>query len=400
MIKELKILMLEDTSADADLIEKALRNEDIKFVSKRVEDRAGFISSLNEFNPDVILSDHSLPQFDSLSALSITKEKHSHIPFILVTGSVSEEFAVRCIKSGAEDYVLKDNLIRLPSIIENALSKKHLKDENHVIKKLNNELKNAYDTIAQKNKDITDSINYARNVQEALMQRTADIKEHFKNSFVILLPKNTLSGDFYWVKNTPDSCLLAAIDCTGHGVPGALLTIMGMNILHAAVNVHKLYSPSSIVKFLDEDLNRKLSHKNGKVINDGMDIAICDINLKKMLLTVSGANRPVYLIRNGNLEQIQTDKYNIGTDEEAKQFSSQEVSLKKGDIIFLFSDGIQDQFGGKNKKKLGSSGFRDMLLLAYGGDFNKVEDKLRSTLAQWQGQEEQTDDILVIGIKI
>ncbi|HTA82987.1 MAG TPA: SpoIIE family protein phosphatase [Bacteroidia bacterium] len=401
MIKELRILMLEDTAEDAEFIERALRNDHIKFVSKRVEDRTGFTNSLHEFNPDIVLSDHSLPQFDSLSALHIVKENYSHIPFILVTGSVSEEFAVKCIKSGAEDYVLKNNLIRLPSIIENALNKKDLKAENLVIKNLNTKLNSAYEVIAQKNKDIIDSINYARNVQEALMQRIVDINDYFSESFVLLLPKDVLSGDFYWVRNIGERTIIAAVDCTGHGVPGALLTIMGMNILHSAVGVHKISSPPAILKFLDEDLNRKLSHRGGgKIINDGMDMSICEIDRKEMIITVSGANRPVYIIRDGELQSIITDKYSIGSGDPAKQFDAKHVPIKKGDMVFLFSDGFQDQFGGPSGKKLGSAHFKEMLLAACKENFAGAEKRLHTSLKEWQGNEEQTDDILVIGIKI
>ncbi len=401
MAKELRILMLEDTAEDAEFIERALRNDHIKFVAHRVEDRTSFTNSLHDFNPDIILSDHSLPQFDSLSALHIVKEKCAHIPFILVTGSVSEEFAVKCIKSGAEDYVLKNNLIRLPSIIENALNKKDLIAENQVIRNLNTKLNSAYEIIAQKNKDITDSINYARSVQEALMQQIVDINEHFPESFVMLLPKHTLSGDFYWVRNVGERTLVAAVDCTGHGVPGALLTIMGMNILHSAVGVHKISSPPDIVKFLDEDLHRKLSHKkSGKMINDGMDISICEINRREMMLTISGANRSVFLVRDGVLQQIVTDKYSIGSGEAAKQFDAKHVPMRKDDMIFLFSDGFQDQFGGEQGKKLGSAHFKEMLLDICKGDFSGAGQRLQDALKKWQGSEEQTDDILVIGIKI
>ena len=401
MSGELKILFLEDNEDDVVLIQRALRKSNFIFSPQWASNKEKFISSLQLFSPDIILSDHTLPQFDSLSALGIVKEKYPHIPFILVTGSVSEEFAVKCIKSGAEDYVLKNNLVKLPSIIESAINKKDLKAENNVIKNLNSKLREANEIIAQKNKDITDSINYALSLQEALMQKRSDLRESNPESFILLLPKQTLSGDFYWFKNIDGCSLVAAVDCTGHGVPGALLTVMGMNILHAAALVHKIYSPPSIVKFLDEDLNRKLSHKTGlKAVNDGMDIAICEIDRNKMMLTVSGANRSMCLIRDGEIQLITTDKYSIGSAEPAKQFGCKYIPIKKDDIIYMFTDGFQDQFGGKDKKKMGSGRFRELLLSLSKEDFNRQKNLLRSSLTEWQGDEEQTDDILVIGIKV
>ena len=169
MEDELKILFLEDNLDDLMLVQRALRKSNFHFNPSHASNKEEFITNLSTFSPDIILSDHSLPQFDSLSALEIVKEHYPHIPFILVTGSVSEEFAVKCIKSGAEDYILKDNLIKLPSIIESAINKKDLKNENAIIKSLNEKLKDANEIIAQKNKDVTDSITYAQRIQRAIL---------------------------------------------------------------------------------------------------------------------------------------------------------------------------------------------------------------------------------------
>lgn len=401
MTNQIKILFLEDNEDDVTLIQHSLKRSNFNFSPSWASNKEEFIHSLQSFSPDIILSDHTLPQFDSLSALGIVKESYPHIPFILVTGSVSEEFAVKCIKNGAEDYVLKSNLIRLPSIITNAIQHKDLKRENIIIRKLNDELKAANETIAQKNKDITDSINYATSLQKAIMQERSDLRNFLPGSFILLSPKHTLSGDFYWFRNIGDKCLVAAVDCTGHGVPGALLTVLGMNILHAAVLVHNIYLPAEILKFLDEDLNRKFSGKKGsKPVNDGMDIALCEVDKKNMTLSVSGANRPVYIVRNNELLQINTDKYSIGTNTVSKQFETKQFQLKRNDTIYLSSDGFQDQFGWETNKKLGSTRYKEWLISLSKEDIHKQKEILRSELYKWRGDEEQTDDILVIGIKV
>jgi len=245
------------------------------------------------------------------------------------------------------------------------------------------------------------SLRYAQRLQEAVMQEPDELKESHPESFILFLPKHIVSGDFYWFNNVDKHCLIAAGDCTGHGIPGALLTIMGMNILHAAFGVHKISSPPALLKFMDEDLGRKLSHKSsGKKIRDGMDITLCEIDREKMSLTVSGNNNPVYLVRDGVLQVIKTDKYSVGTADPAKQFESYQTPLQKGDTIYLFSDGYIDQFGGPNGKKFGSARFRELLTTIHKENIADQERILRTTLAEWQGKEEQTDDILIIGVKM
>ncbi|MFI5148861.1 MAG: SpoIIE family protein phosphatase [Bacteroidia bacterium] len=257
------------------------------------------------------------------------------------------------------------------------------------------------ESFKEKNLQTLQSLRYAKRLQKALMQEKKDLNELFPGAFILLMPKHIVSGDFYWFKHAGDKVLIGAGDCTGHGVPGSLLSIMGLNILHAAFNSHKISSPPALLKYLDEDLNRKLSHKTtGKAINDGMDISICEIDRKKKTLTVSAANNPVYLVRNGELKQIKADKYSIGNGESGKEFGMQQVSLCKGDFIYLFSDGFMDQFGGPHGKKLGSVRFRELLSSVSKEDSRKQESLLQHRLQHWQGKEEQTDDILVIGVRI
>jgi PAS domain S-box-containing protein len=245
------------------------------------------------------------------------------------------------------------------------------------------------------------SLRYAKRLQQALMQEKKDLNELFPTAFILLKPKHIVSGDFYWFKHNGDKVLLAACDCTGHGVPGSLLTIMGLNILHAAFNTHKIDSPPKLLKYLDEDLNRKLSHKTtGKAINDGMDITICEIDRVNRTLSVSGANNPVYLVHNGTLHLIKTDKYSIGNGETGKQFSMQQVPVCTGDWIYLFSDGFLDQFGGPFGKKFGSVRFRELLCTISKAEPGKQESLLRSELLSWRAKEEQTDDVLIIGVRI
>ena len=390
----IKILLLECNGEDTSLIDKALKLDNMKFTSKRVDRKENFIHALLEFNPDVVIADHKATQFEYHSALNITQHLKSHVPFIIITDTVTEELETFCLYAGIDDYVLKTNLSRLAYAIKNSFIKKELEAENRTIKNLN-------DTITEKNKEILDSINYAYTLQQAAMQDKEELKEYFPDSFITLLPKHILSGDFFWFRNIGDSCIVVAADCTGHGVPGALLTIMGMGILHTAVDIRKIYSPSAILKFLDEELNQRFHNKSCcRNVSDGMDITICEINRKEKLLSFSGTNNPLYLIRNGEMQQFATDKYSMGANEPSKLFEETQIAIEENDMLYMSSDGFRDQFGGRNGKKLGSAHFRDLLLSLNKNSFNTQENTLLSTLTQWQGNEEQTDDILLIGIKL
>lgn len=249
-------------------------------------------------------------------------------------------------------------------------------------------------------KEVFESLRYAQSLQNALLQEKEELQELFPGSFILSRPKYVVSGDFYWFKDMGDKVLVSVGDCTGHGIPGALITMLALTTLHSAFNFHKIISPPKLLKFLDEDFNRKLSHKStGKIMNDSMDIAICEIDKKEMTLTISGAGSKVFLVRDGKVEIFKTDQYGIGNAEPGKDFQVTCIPVRKGDAIYLSSDGYIDQFGGKNGKKLGSRAFVE-LLASLDNRTDDCEKILHDTLIEWQGSHEQTDDILVMGLSI
>jgi sigma-B regulation protein RsbU (phosphoserine phosphatase) len=398
----LKILVLEDDKDDVELIKRALYKSNFSFDISHVENKEEFISELSSFAPDIILSDHSLPQFDSLTALQIVKESYPDIPFVLVTGSVSEEFAVRCIKSGAEDYVLKGNLIRLPSIIESAINKKDLKAENSIIKSLNEKLKNANEVIAQKNKDITDSITYARRIQRAIMPDMRLFNKYFPESFVLYRPKDIISGDFYWFEEYNGKFIIAVGDCTGHGVPGSLLSMIGYHLLKNTVYLKSITDPAGILN----EMNRAFGEifdlgKDKEEIHDGMDIIICSIDMANSSLTFSSARRPMYYTRNQVLTEIKGSPQPIGGGYyERTPYRNESMKIEKNDKYYLFTDGYADQFGGKNGKKFKTTGFKDLLTKLSNEKMSVTKRTLHDHFEKWKREEEQTDDILVVGIEI
>lgn len=403
MDKTLKILIVEDVPFDAELIERVLQKEGFLFVSKRVDTREDFIQALDSFLPDLILSDHSLPQFDSMSAFKIVKEKYPEIPFVLVTGSVSEEFAVECMKAGVDDYILKSSLVRLPPSIKNILSKKKIIKEKDIVESLNKRLKKVSENLKEMNRDLVDSIVYAKQIQEAVLPDHSLIEKYFPNSFLIYEPKNIVSGDFFWIAEQNNKIIVAVVDCTGHGVPGALMSMMGNDFLNEVVFIKNKTQPSQILKELNISLRKALRQdREGSSSRDGMDIAVCTIDYRKGILEFAGANRPFMYTKNQNIHVIKGDKKSIGgLQEDTKiSFTDNRFILDEIDNFYLFTDGYTDQFGGKKEKKFLSKKFRETILMYNEESMPNQKKALLNELRHWQGNMEQTDDICVLGVRV
>lgn len=401
MKEKLKILHVEDSMHDAELVNRSLKKSRFDYEIKLVDTREAFSFHLDAFTPDLILSDHSLPTFSSLEALGIIKEKNLDIPFVLVTGTVSEEFAVNCMKAGVSDYILKTSLVRLPSSIETIFSTREMKKEKDEVKLLNDMLQKANREIEEKNKNITDSMRYAERIQKAVLPNPSELEEMFSESFIFFRPKDIVSGDFFWFESKGDCDYVAVGDCTGHGVPGALLSVLGVNILNSAFQHEPILSPAILLKNIDEMLNNLMSHRSkGRIMQDGMDISICEVNRKEMYMSFSGVNNSAYLIRKNKILELKPTRYSMGTGAVRDTFDVKTQELQKGDALYLFSDGLPDQFGGANGKKYGYKPFRELLLSIQNRPLIEQEIILDNTLNKWRGEEEQTDDILILGFRV
>lgn len=386
MDKKLEILLVEDSESDADLLIRFLKKENLDFNHSRVWDKDAFVNALKENHHDLIIADQSMPQFTGIEAFRIAKNEKKNIPFILVTGSVSEKILTEFAKEGVDDYLLKGNLLRLPSAIENVVSKKR-------IEALHKEIEIAHI-------QIKDSINYARIIQDAMQPDLSRLRDTFPSSFVLNCPKDILSGDFYWLQKRDDVFFIALADCTGHGVPGALLAMMGHNLLNEAVNSKKNILPAEALDRLNKNVRRNL--KNGAAsIRDGMDIALCAIDYKRKTMMYAGANRPLLIIRGNELIEIKPDKISIGGDENTnRKFTNQTISIKTGDRIFIFSDGYADQFHFQTGKKIMNKRLKELLLSYAGLRMPEQKEIITNFFKDWKGNKEQVDDMLLIGIQI
>lgn len=277
--------------------------------------------------------------------------------------------------------------------------KKHalvLEDQNQAIN-----LKNAI--IEEKNKDVMDSIKYAKRLQEAILPPIELVTDIFPASFILYKPKDIVSGDFYWVSRKSDHVLFAAVDCTGHGVPGAFMSIVGYNGLNNAVNDQKLVDPAKILNSLNETVSKTLNQeKKEAMVKDGMDAALCYLDKDNKILHFSGAMNPLYIVRNGELIEVKGDKHPIGAGKsgEHEMYSKHELYLEEGDCIYIFTDGFADQFGGDKGKKFKYRPFKNLLLEIQEKPMSQQKEILNATIEDWRGELEQVDDICVFGVRI
>lgn len=286
--------------------------------------------------------------------------------------------------------------------------------------RMERELEVQSNIIEQKNKDITDSITYARRIQEAILPSDEEMKRVLDDCFVFYRPKDIVSGDLYWantVTTTPKDgkgtklSLVAAVDCTGHGVPGAFMSIVGHTILEQTLTEKSVNNPGEALDFLSKGVVRTLKQKAGDdfSIKDGMDIALCALNNETREMNFAGANNPMYVVRNGELMQFSGDKQPIGAYvTEIKPFTNHKVQLEKGDCVYIFTDGIADQFGGPKGKKYKYKQLKELLAANYMKPMSEQKQLIIDSVDAWINHPsepvsqpyEQTDDMLVIGFRV
>lgn len=257
--------------------------------------------------------------------------------------------------------------------------------------------------IENKNKDITDSINYAKRIQHAVLPPEETIFRSIPLSFIFYKPKDIVSGDFFWFHEiNSDEYILVCGDCTGHGVPGAFMTVIGSNLLNQTVIDNKIFQPSQILQELDRQINFTLKQEKDTTISvqDGMDLTLIKVNKAKKELVITSAKRPVVFIRNKELTEIKASKFSLGgmrTGE--KIFQEKTIQYQEDDILYLFTDGYPDQFGGEKAKKFSTKRLKELFLKIHRLPVTDQRNKLAEETSIWQGNLEQIDDILVMGIK-
>lgn len=269
--------------------------------------------------------------------------------------------------------------------------------------KVNLMLRSQNEEIVEKNKNILDSILCAKNIQQAILPNDKKLATSFQEAFVFNKARDIVSGDFYWFAEYDDKVLIAAVDCTGHGVPAAFLNVMGNSILNQIVHEMHLLNPAEVLKELNKRVLSALqSDELYYQVDDGMDIGLCMFDRNNQKLSFAGAKRPLYFVKNNKLNELKGDHYPVGgvLYDAERNYHQHEIELAKGDLVYLFTDGIVDQFGGPSNKKFMYPRLRSLLERVINQPLSEQKKIIYNELNNWQGNNEQTDDMLLIAVRI
>jgi serine phosphatase RsbU (regulator of sigma subunit) len=294
----------------------------------------------------------------------------------------------------------KENLEKLKK--ENEIKVRALWEQSTSIHKEKERINQLKLEIEHRHKEVMDSVNYAKKIQEAILPELPEIFKHVPHSFILFKPRDIVSGDFYWFAQRDQVSILAAVDCTGHGVPGAFMSMIGNTLLNKIVLEKNITDPAEILSKLDQEVNHALKQDRvDSESRDGMDIALLRIDYSKNEICYAGANRPLYKVKNNEIEEIKATKFPIGgmKFENEKVFQNHYISIQPFDTFYISTDGYADQFGGKGKKLM-TKKFKDILLSIQDKRMSEQRQYLDEFIEDWKKEFEQTDDILVIGLRI
>lgn len=386
------ILMVDDTPKNLQVLGNMLKNEtyNVEFAMSG----STALEWVQKKDFDLILLDVMMPEMDGFEVCAEIKSNpaKSHIPVIFITAKTDTESIVKGFKLGAVDYVAK------PFIKDELLARVRTQIE---LKRSRDEISGNLKEIKNKNKLITYSIQYARSIQTTLLKACQVESDLFSEHFCITLPKDIVSGDFPWSQRIDNKILVGVFDCTGHGVPGAFMSMLGITFLNEIVIGEKIVEPHIILNRLREKVIEALGQKGiCAEVRDGLDGSMISYDLKSKTLISSGAFNPMYLIRDNKIIEFKGDRMPLSYHDNISDFSCQKIKIRRNDLIYLFTDGYVDQFGGYREKKFQRSQFRDVLLRNHKNPLAVQKQMLLDTYHKWKGNKEQVDDITIVGLKL
>ncbi|MBI5010878.1 MAG: SpoIIE family protein phosphatase [Bacteroidia bacterium] len=360
----------------------------------------------------VIITDQRMPEMTGIQFLQKVIPDYPDCIRMILTGFSDIEAIIQAINTGrVYRYITKPwSREELKINIDKGLETYHLREQN---RKLIDNLREANLTLEQRviertrmieaqKSEITSSIQYASRIQNALLPREEEFNRHFQSFFILSKPKDIVSGDFYWLGVKDDKIVIAVADCTGHGVPGAFMSLLGVSFLNEIHNKSLTIRANEILNQLRDHVIKSL-HQTGrnKEARDGMEIALCVIDKVKWKLQFSGAFRPLYILRKGEIHEMNGDNMPIGLyEEEDISFTNKEMQFEKDDMIYLFTDGYIDQMGGESRKTYKSQNFKKLLLSIHNNSMTEQKEILEKNYNDWRGMNDQIDDILIVGIKM
>jgi len=368
------------------------------------------IMEQNEIN--LVITDQRMPEMTGVEFLEKVKHQYPDCVRMIMTGFSDMEAIIEAINKGnIYRYISKPwNRAELKITIDSAFEVYNLKLQNKTLiadlKEVNQNLEKIVEQrtrqIEQQRKNITDSIQYASRIQSALMLPSEELERLLPSHFILNKPKDIVSGDYYWVSHKNNRMIVAVADCTGHGVPGAFMSIMGINFLSEIVSKTEIFKANEILNELREHLIRSLGQTGQRdETRDGMEMALCIVDLESNQLQFSGAFRPLYIFRNKELIEIKGDRMPIGIyNEEVVSFTNKEMNVQDNDVFYLFTDGYVDQIGGPDRKTFKSRKFKKLLREIHLKPLKEQKSVLEKQHLAWRSEIEQIDDILILGIRL
>jgi sigma-B regulation protein RsbU (phosphoserine phosphatase) len=398
------ILIVDDVMENLQLIGNILVEEgyDISMANSGTQ----ALKMVAKISPDLILLDVMIPDINGFDVCKEIKkmDKKKNIPIIFLTVNTDITNIVKGFNFGGVDYITKpfereELLVRINTHLE-------LKKARETIERQVKELKKSEDLLQKKNKEISDahqrikdSITYARSIQSAVLPFETRIKHFLNKYFIMLIPKDIVSGDFYWIEKIDGKIVIVVADCTGHGVPGAFMSMIGNEMLNNIVIKQRIFEPAKVLEEMHKDVRFAL--KQDRIVassHDGMDVCLCVIEDDK--LTFAGAKRPLYYVQNNNFYEIKGDRKPIGgiQKEKVRTFSNNEIELTTETMLYLTTDGYKDQHNTR-QEKFGIKRFLRLLFSIADKPMDEQKKILQKTLRDFSMGEENRDDITVIGVR-
>lgn len=415
MDEKFKILLVDDNLINLKVLSATLHDLDYKLLLAENGEKA--LRVARKALPDLILLDINIPGLTGFQVCEILMgdPQTKHIPVIFLSALDDSESKVEGLRIGAVDYITKpfskeEVIVRVKLHIEKAKLTRELQAKNEQVEKANQKLKDALSQLkfyaTQLNEihtEMTDSVTYARRIQMATLPKESELKKYVSDAFIFFQPKDIVSGDFYFFLKKKHLLYLVVADCTGHGIPGAFLAMVGVHsLLYFMETSDSLITASNLLYELDAQINSlAYSEEEGQKFNDGMDVAIAVLDTEKSTVNFAGANRPLVHLRGTEIEVIDGNKFPIGNEDSYshKTFEDHFLELEKGDRLFMFSDGFQDQFGGEDNKKFMRRKLHNLFINTHDRRMRAQKDIIRNVFESWKGMTEQTDDVVIVGVE-
>lgn len=432
------IYIVDDIYENAKLLKHILEKND--FETKEAENGKEALDIIEEEKPDLILLDVSMPVMDGFETCRRLKEnpETKSIPIIFITARTAIDDVINGFKAGGADYITKpvnkrELLVRVQTHLKLQEQKNELEEKNRLLKeqeiemqsqliklrKLSQSLDYAKKNLEKRQDKLRESLWYANRIQQTILPEEKNLRETLKEYFIIWQPKDIVSGDFYWVKKIDEILIIAVADCTGHGVPGAFMSIFGINFLNEIFKSNDIPEADMVLEMMREKVKLALKQKGlQNEAKDGMDISLCILNTQTKKLKFAGANNPLLIVRNNELPELTNadkklsnstaaiyyfkgDTQPVGIYFRERDFIQTEIELLENDMIYMYSDGYEDQFGGDNDEKYGRKRFRKLLLETSNHQVTEQKIIIEKELKTWKSNGQiQIDDIVILGFRI